>query len=569
MPDFAPHDLTSNTSHPPFVVTGTPSSFGEYQAFKLVGGFSWQVPVGSFPAYVQLDLGAGNTKKLFTYVIEGSNDLDKAPKSWTVRGSTDNFVSSDDLLDTVTGQIGWGTFEFRAFGCDTVGTAYRYFKFIFTENNGNANYLGLYQIYLYDSAADTFINQLALKVIFSYDPDTNPGNASHGIADIFLGDATHTPGSVVEPGEGDIYSDGTQIAKHTASFVLPLDGTGVVPATFDNPSSADPTGAVTWFSILGSVFTTGAVDSLKVYAIYFQLNLSDGSKKWSFPSAQTIESASGDAAGKVTNPENSIDFSTDSYAEINRVAFSGLAIPTYLRVSGFSAFAPSAALTCGSPPNGSTGESYSHQIPIPTTFFSPFNFSVATPPPNLSINAAGGLLSGVLTTAGTFSFTVSLLDAIGQLGLVVCSITVVESFPVTVPSCVFEFYGLERPESVEVLPVPKKFDQVQARFDKIGKVFGFRARLIQNGSTTQMPYAVYSDDSQTANPRNSNPLYTGSFAVVPGRDNVYEIQFPKNVNTDILRLTLGPTVDSFHRYEVLLKVQSSGMESESKWIPVR
>src|ERR1039458_10273026 len=133
----------------------------------------------------------------------------------------------------------------------------------------------------------------------------------------------------------------------------------------------------------------------------------------------------------------------------------------------------------------------------------------------------------------------------------------------------FEFYGMETPENVEVLPIPKKLDQIgPIRFDKIGKIFGFRVRLIMNGTTTQMPFSIYGDNSQS-NPSLANPRYSSYFTVIPGLDNVYEIQLPKSINTDIFRLTLGPTLDSFHRYSVYVKVQTSGMQGQSKWMPIR
>lgn len=133
----------------------------------------------------------------------------------------------------------------------------------------------------------------------------------------------------------------------------------------------------------------------------------------------------------------------------------------------------------------------------------------------------------------------------------------------------YEFYELGNPEDVEVLPVPKKYDQLgPIRFDKIGKLFGFRARLIMNGSTVLMPFTIYGDLSSSA-PTYATPLYSGSFTVVPQIDEVYEILLPKSVNTDVIRLSLGPTVDTFHRYDVLIKAQSSGMESESQWMPIR
>ena len=141
--------------------------------------------------------------------------------------------------------------------------------------------------------------------------------------------------------------------------------------------------------------------------------------------------------------------------------------------------------------------------------------------------------------------------------------------PVAGTSCIFEFYGMETPEEVEVLPVPKKYDQLgPMRFDKIGKIFGFRVRLIPNGSISSMPYAIYGDDSESS-PHLNSPLFSGSFSVRSGFDNVYEIQLPKSINTDIFRLTLGPTTDSFHRYNVLVKVHISGMQGQAKWLPIR
>ena len=146
---------------------------------------------------------------------------------------------------------------------------------------------------------------------------------------------------------------------------------------------------------------------------------------------------------------------------------------------------------------------------------------------------------------------------------------VLQSAGGTNPLVPFEFYGFGTPENVEILPVPKKFDQLgPMRFDKIGKLFGFRVRLIMNGSTTSMPYAIYGDPSAT-NPTNLNPIYSNSFPVNPTIDDVYEIQLPKSINTDVFRLVLGPTADSFHRYDVRVKVIASGMQSEAKWIPIR
>jgi hypothetical protein len=134
----------------------------------------------------------------------------------------------------------------------------------------------------------------------------------------------------------------------------------------------------------------------------------------------------------------------------------------------------------------------------------------------------------------------------------------------------FEFYGFGNPENVETLPVAKKYDQLSPlRFDKIGKLFGFRVRLIIAGTdTVSMPFKIESE-AHNVWPTYGTELYSGSFPVVPGVDDVYEVQLPKNVNGTMFRIVLGPTDDPFHRYDLLAKVSLSGMESDSKWMPTR
>lgn len=132
----------------------------------------------------------------------------------------------------------------------------------------------------------------------------------------------------------------------------------------------------------------------------------------------------------------------------------------------------------------------------------------------------------------------------------------------------FEFYEFGQPESVEVLPVPKKYDQLQPlRFDKIGKLFALRLRIIPVDST--LPYAIYSE-VETTHPQYSGiPLFSGIIPVVPHTDDIYEVTFPKSINSDIIRIVLGPTVDAFHRYDLTVKVSLSGTETDSQWMQVK
>jgi len=137
----------------------------------------------------------------------------------------------------------------------------------------------------------------------------------------------------------------------------------------------------------------------------------------------------------------------------------------------------------------------------------------------------------------------------------------------------FEFYGLGQFENVETLPVGKLFDQIgPLRFDKIGKLFAFRIRMVSMGNTDldtiDFPYSIYGDSSGTFTSE-LNPIYSGTFPAMPGIDYSYEVLLPKSINSNLIRLVLGPVDQPFHRYDVQIKVSQSGMESDSRWIPMR
>ena len=134
----------------------------------------------------------------------------------------------------------------------------------------------------------------------------------------------------------------------------------------------------------------------------------------------------------------------------------------------------------------------------------------------------------------------------------------------------FEFYELGQPEDVETLPVPKQYDQLgPIRFDKIGKIFNIRVRLITNGSLTNMGLTLYGDLNPSNPTYAGTPLYNTTFVVTPQTDQVYEIQLPKSINTTMCRITLGPFAPSFHRYDMQIRVSLSGMETDAQWMPLR
>lgn len=124
----------------------------------------------------------------------------------------------------------------------------------------------------------------------------------------------------------------------------------------------------------------------------------------------------------------------------------------------------------------------------------------------------------------------------------------------------FEFYGLLKPEDVEILPVAKLFDQVGPFItDKLGKLLCFRLRLI--AQDTSLIYTIYSEDVV---------VHTGSITTIPNVNRVYEVtQIPKTVSGTVWRFEFGPTTLPFHRYDLEAKFNISGMQTDAKWIKVR
>ena len=121
----------------------------------------------------------------------------------------------------------------------------------------------------------------------------------------------------------------------------------------------------------------------------------------------------------------------------------------------------------------------------------------------------------------------------------------------------FEFYGLQKPEEVEVLPVSKVFDQVgPIHLTRIGKLVGFRLRIITGEPL--LPWKIYAEDSVIA---------TGTLTTVPGIDTVYEQEWiTKGRNAVVTRIEIGPSPNKlpFNRYYMDLKVNIGGADSQIK-----
>jgi len=134
-----------------------------------------------------------------------------------------------------------------------------------------------------------------------------------------------------------------------------------------------------------------------------------------------------------------------------------------------------------------------------------------------------------------------------------------------VGSYAFEFYGLLKPEEVEILPVAKKLDQIgPLRLDKLAKLLQCRIRIITQG-VENLVLRFYDEDGLTL----GTPIHTETIVTEANNDEIYEFAFPKTIKGSTIRVVIGPSILPFHRYDMQLKLNPSGMDSDPKWIKVK
>jgi hypothetical protein len=149
--EIGPHDLTSTTSHSPFVVSSS-SDQGTNYSWKAFDGKTDKWLANAATGILKIDLGDGNSKVVGSYsvrtTLESPSETDRSPKNWTLEGSDDN--SSWTTLDTVTNQTSWAKGEIRYFECDSV-LLFRYIRINVTANDGDPSYLCIEEFSLIES----------------------------------------------------------------------------------------------------------------------------------------------------------------------------------------------------------------------------------------------------------------------------------------------------------------------------------------------------------------------------------------------------------------------------------
>ena len=123
----------------------------------------------------------------------------------------------------------------------------------------------------------------------------------------------------------------------------------------------------------------------------------------------------------------------------------------------------------------------------------------------------------------------------------------------------FEFYGLQKPVDVEILPVGKKFDQAgPTDLDRLGKLTGFRVKLLHTGSS--LPFKIFMDDTE---------VWSGTIVTIPNKLKIYEVmRVPKTIQGTSIRIEYSST-SVFHRYWTKLRVLLSGLNTDNMEIPIQ
>ncbi len=147
--DVAPHNMMSNTAPSPYVASCTSkfNSSGDcYAAFSSSAGAGWQSATNpTYPTFLELDLGAGNTTVLGNYSINALVNPGYQPNTWQMQGSNDN--STWNTVDSESGQT-WTTNQTKNFVCSVTTTAYRYFRVLTSVGNSSV-YTIIGQLYLF------------------------------------------------------------------------------------------------------------------------------------------------------------------------------------------------------------------------------------------------------------------------------------------------------------------------------------------------------------------------------------------------------------------------------------
>ncbi len=305
-------------------VGGTVTASSSYTTYTPDRAFdgnttSEWVSNNALPAWLQYDLGTGNSKRVGKYSIyyEHPSSYDHSPSQWTFEASNDG--NTWTVLDTQNGQ-GWTIDGWKGFPI-TNTAYYRYYRLNITDNKGSIdNYIQINEVQFYEEVLNSFpalfVNDNKVGIGTS-NPDATlditgtfqltDGNQSTGkiLVSDANGNATWTDGTTVNGGgwtvNGNyIYNTSDSVGIGTSNPDATLDIAGTFQLTDGNQSNgkilvSDANGNASWTD--GTTVNGGGwtVNGNYIY------NLSDSVGIGASPNARLTVNGriSADAAGSV------------------------------------------------------------------------------------------------------------------------------------------------------------------------------------------------------------------------------------------------------------------------------
>jgi len=118
---------------------------------QLGGPNNYWIGLGS-AAWWKVDLGVGNVAELNNLDIVANTipEPNRMPKNFTIQGSMNDV--DYDILYTSGNETGWGSGESRNF-IMSAGGEYRWFKIDITDNNGDASFTVIAEVYFWGTRA--------------------------------------------------------------------------------------------------------------------------------------------------------------------------------------------------------------------------------------------------------------------------------------------------------------------------------------------------------------------------------------------------------------------------------
>ncbi len=187
MPEFAPHNMTSDSAPAPFVASASSEFNGTLAAFAAFDGLpggvgQYWIGTGGGVDWLRIKLPWKYVLTSYTVKVNTIPEAARAPKDWTMEGTPDG-GSTWVALDTEAGQIAWTSGEARPFTAAAAGTSYDDYRLNISANNGDATFTQVAELYLIGDIdlpnAGVNVAKALLYTVIAPSPIAPPSNVAY------------------------------------------------------------------------------------------------------------------------------------------------------------------------------------------------------------------------------------------------------------------------------------------------------------------------------------------------------------------------------------------------------